>query len=59
MTRHFRGADYHVVIKKPGHVENGIAEITVDGVSIIGLILPDFRDGRRHEVEVTLKGRAV
>lgn len=55
MTRHFRGADYHVVIKNPKNIENGMAEITVDGTFIQGSVLPDFRDGRKHEVEVVLK----
>lgn len=66
MTRHFRGADYHVVIKRdhdsqnsaedlnPGHAENRAAEITVDGMDITGAVLPDFRDGKRHEVSVML-----
>lgn len=55
MTRHFRGADYHIVIKNPAHLENGIAEITVDGTSVFGSVLPDFRDGEKHEVEVILQ----
>ena len=35
MTRHFRNADYHVVVRNPEH-------------------LPDFRDGKMHEIEVLL-----
>ncbi|MDE7287387.1 MAG: cellobiose phosphorylase, partial [Lachnospiraceae bacterium] len=57
MTRHFRGADYHVVIRNPGHVENGTAKIWVDGAPIAGTVLPDFGDGKRHEVEVVLRGK--
>ena len=57
MTRHFRGADYHIAVKNPAHLENGIAEITVDGRNVSGTVLPDFRDGRKHEVEVILKER--
>lgn len=55
MTRRFRGADYHVVIKNPGNIENGTPEITVDGTPVRGTVLPDFKDGRKHEVEVVLK----
>ena len=55
MTRHFRGADYHIVIRNPNHLENGTAEIVVDGIAVSGSVLPDFRDGRKHEVEVILK----
>ena len=57
ITRHFRGADYHIAVKNPAHLENGIAEITVDGINVSGTVLPDFRDGRKHEVEVILKER--
>ncbi len=69
MTRHFRGADYHVVIKRDhdsqnsaenqshGETGNEVAKIIVDGTRIIGTVLPDFRDGRKHEVEVILKER--
>lgn len=50
--RHFRGADYHVTFRNPEHLENAVAVVTVDGAHISGNILPDFRDGKRHEVEV-------
>ncbi len=55
MTRHFRNADYHITICNPDHVEGGIPIITVDGNLIDGNIIPDFRDGKRHEVAVLLK----
>lgn len=55
MTRHFRDADYHINIYNPDHVEGGIPMITVDGNLIDGNIIPDFRDGKRHEVAVLLK----
>lgn len=55
MTRHFRGADYHIVIRNPEHLENGTGMIMVDGTSVSGTVLPDFSDGRKHEVEVILK----
>ena len=51
-ARHFRGADYHVVFRNSEHLENAVAAITVDGSPVSGNILPDFRDGKRHEVEV-------
>lgn len=55
VTRRFRGADYHIMLFNPGHVENGRPEITVDGQQIEGGVLPDFRDGRMHEVAVVLR----
>lgn len=54
MTRHFRNADYHVVVRNPEHLEKAAARITVDGTLISGNILPDFRDGKVHQVEVLL-----
>jgi len=52
MTRSFRGADYHVTYLNPKHLENGIPEVTVDGEHLEGNILPDYRDGKCHEVTV-------
>jgi cellobiose phosphorylase len=54
MTRHFRDADYHITICNPNHVEGGIPVITVDQKPVAGNIIPDFRDGKRHEVIVAL-----
>ena len=55
MTRHFRGVDYHVVIRNPEHLENGVPVIHVDGTPVSGQTLPDFGDGQIHEVEVTIR----
>lgn len=57
MNRHFRGADYHIVVNNPEHLEKGIPEIYVDGISCENSIVPDFQDGRMHEIQVTLKRR--
>ncbi len=57
MTRRFRGTDYHVVIRNPQHRESGNTAICVDGVPVSGQILPDFRDGKLHEVEVEIVDR--
>ncbi len=54
MTRHFRGADYHITIQNPGHLEAGKPVITVDGKKLNGTLLPDFQDGMPHKVIVTL-----
>lgn len=55
MTRRFRRADYHIIIYNPDHLENGTPSITVDDHLLEGNLLPDFRDGQRHEVIVTLR----
>lgn len=54
MTRHFRNADYNVVIENPKHLEAGSPIIFVDGVQIEGNIVEDFRDERSHEIRVVL-----
>ena len=55
MTRHFRNADYHIIIENPQHIESGKPIVSVDGVQIEGNRLPDFADGSRHEVKVVLR----
>lgn len=54
VTRHFRGADYHIVIENPKHMENGTAEVFVDGRQTEGCVVPAFGDGAVHEVVVKL-----
>ena len=53
-TRRFRGADYHIVIRNPKHLERGNSLITVDGIQRDGDQIPPFGDGKTHEVEVLL-----
>lgn len=36
-------------------IQGGIPEITVDGGQIDGSLLPDFRDGENHEIQVFLR----
>ncbi len=54
ITRHFRGADYHITIRNPQRREAAAPKIFVDGQPIEGSLLPDFRDGRLHQVEAIL-----
>ena len=55
MTRSFRGAQYHVIIENPEHLENGVPQVSVDGKPLDGNILPDYRDQLIHEVKVILR----
>lgn len=52
MTRSFRGADYVIEYRNPDRLEKGNPVITVDGKPLEGNILPDFRDGKEHLIEV-------
>ena len=49
MTRRFRGAEYHIFYRRTGE-----KRILADGTEISGTLLPDFRDGKVHRIEVTL-----
>ncbi len=49
LTRRFRGADYVIRYRRTGGTS-----ITVDGKRIEGTLLPDFRDGKTHFVEIAL-----
>lgn len=55
VTRHFRGADYHIVIRNPERIENGKPVILVDGKPCDRETLPVYGDGRIHEIEVLLR----
>jgi cellobiose phosphorylase len=54
VTRVFRGATYRVKVKNPLHVSRGVKSLLVDGKPLTGHIVPVFKDGKVHEVEVTL-----
>ena len=55
VTRHFRGADYHIVIRNPEWIENGKPVIIADGKPCDRETLPVYEDGRTHEIEVLLR----
>lgn len=55
IKRKFRGAVYNIEVDNHAHNSNYINEIHVDGEKIHGQILPDFRDGKEHEVKVIMK----
>jgi len=53
VSRRFRGADYHFQILNPVRVSKGVSRILVDGVRLVGSVIPPFSSGT-HYVEVTL-----
>ena len=53
MTRQFRGAAYHILFLNPKGKENGRPHIVADCQVIEGDTLPDYGDGRTHEIVVT------
>jgi len=57
ISRNFRDATYEVDIENPDHICKGVVELRVDGKEIRGNLLPDFRDGITHRVQVKLGRR--
>ena len=61
MTRHFRNSDYQITIYNPEHLEKGKLEVEIDGRKVPaehteqGYLLPDFRDGKKHMIQVTIR----
>jgi cellobiose phosphorylase len=54
VTRHFRGADYHITADNSAGAEKGIKSITVDGKTHQGNVLPVFSDGKIHKIVVIM-----
>ncbi len=52
-TRRFRGAEYHIAVHNPDHVNRGVRSVSVDGKLLNGNVAPIFADGT-HSIEVTL-----
>jgi cellobiose phosphorylase len=54
VQRKFRGASYDIRVTNPSHVSKGVKRVTVDGRDIVGSLLPDFKDGKTHRVDVVM-----
>jgi len=54
VKRHFRGADYDIIVRNPNGVECGVAKILVDGKEIEGNTIKPHNDGKTHKVEVIM-----
>lgn len=53
-VRKYKNALYSIEVKNPEHVNKGISKLKVDGMEIKGSIVPVFRDGKKHRVEVEM-----
>lgn len=58
VKRHFREADYDICIENPEQLENGTLQILADGAPVDGTLLPDYRDGKYHEIRVKISRRS-
>ncbi len=54
VTRTFRGALYEIEVKNPNGISKGVSKLVVDGVEIEGNVIPAHKDGKNHQVTVTL-----
>jgi cellobiose phosphorylase len=52
-TRRFRGAEYHITVHNPDHVNGGVRSVVVDGKPISGDVAPILAGGT-HSIEVIL-----
>ncbi len=52
ITRHYRGADIHIDIQNPEHVEKGIQSMEIDGKPVPGNCI--HPDGKKKEYHVTV-----
>ncbi len=53
-VRKFRGAIYNITVKNPSHISKGIKDVTVNGKSCDGNILPVFPEGSEVNVQVVM-----
>ncbi|MBN2103456.1 glycosyl transferase [bacterium] len=54
VQRIFRGATYNITIKNPSGIQKGIKTVTIDGKPHDGNILPVYKAGSLHQVEVIM-----
>ena len=54
VTRHFRGADYHITVDNNAGAEKGVKSITADGKPLNGTVLPVYGDGKAHDIVVVM-----
>ncbi len=54
IVRTWRGATYDIRVRNPHHLEKGRVELVVEGLLCPGNLLPDFADGKTHEVIATM-----
>ena len=54
VVRKFRGYTLNIDVKNPNHVSKGVKEITIDGNTIEGNLIPVLEKGKAYNVIVTL-----
>jgi len=54
VSRIFRGSRYRITVTNTG-VSRGVRRMRVDGERVEGNLIPDFADGKSHQVDVVLE----
>ena len=54
VRRKFRKATYEIEILNPNRLSKGIKSLVVDGRTLQGNIIPDFKDSKVHKIKATL-----
>jgi cellobiose phosphorylase len=54
IIRRFRRATYEISVENPGHIEQGVREIYVDGERHHSYLLPVFPAGQTHQIRVVM-----
>ena len=57
VNRHFRGADYEIEVRNPGHISKGVAAISLNGKKLPegDNLVPMQPEGSRNKIVVTMK----
>jgi cyclic beta-1,2-glucan synthetase len=56
MTYRHRSTVYRIRVENPRGVNRGVAHVTLDGATVVGLSVPLLDDDRDHDVVVTMLG---
>jgi cellobiose phosphorylase len=54
VTRLFRNTMYRITVKNPYHKSKGDIALKVDGLEIVGAVVPVFADAKEHQVEAVI-----
>jgi cellobiose phosphorylase len=54
VDRYYRGSIYKIHVHNPKHKQMGLTELRVDGHLIKGNKIPEFKDGKVHEIDVVI-----
>ncbi len=52
--RYFRNAIYDIQVQNPEHLSKRIKEVKVDNIKQENNLLPVFKDGKKHDIEVLM-----